>query len=726
MKLYFKHFPLIILAFALLTGCDWQRESSIKSNIANLSAPDAEKKDSVLTIHGDSRVDPYFWMRLTDEQKIAENPDAQTQKVLDYLNSENEYTDLAMKDTEGLQEKLYEEIVGRIKETDESLPYFKNGYWYYTRYEEGNEYPIYSRKKGSLEADEEILVDVNKLAEGHDYYSATGLQVSPDNKILAFGEDTLSRRVYHIRFKNLETGEFLDDKLENTTGEGAWANDNRTYFYTTKNKVSLLSEKIYRHTLGNNSSSDKLVYSEEDPSFYLGVYKSKSDQYIIIGEQSTLANDYHILNADNPNGEFRQFTPREEVHEYSIDHFEDKFYIVTNWQAPNFRLMKTPENATHKSNWEEIIPHREDVLISGIEVFRDYLVISERSNALTNIKIINQNTEEEHYLGFDEEAYVAYTSMNPEFDTEILRFGYSSLTTPNSTYDYNMNTRELELMKQQEVVGGHNPDDYTTERFFAEAHDEVMIPVSVVYKKTVEKSSETPLLLYSYGSYGSSTDPWFNSSLLSLLDRGFIYAIAHIRGGQEMGRQWYEDGKMFNKINTFTDFIDVAIYLEDSGYSSAPHMYARGGSAGGLLIGAVVNMAPNQFNGAIAAVPFVDVVSTMLDETIPLTTNEFDEWGNPKNEDSYHYMLSYSPYDNVTEQEYPNLLVTAGLFDSQVQYWEPAKWVAKLRDKKAGDNALLLKTNMKAGHGGASGRFERYRQTALEYAFILDLEGMRR
>ncbi|MCH2449399.1 MAG: S9 family peptidase [Gracilimonas sp.] len=726
MKLYFKHFAIILFAFVLLNGCDSQRGSTIKSNIANLTAPVAEKQDSVLTIHGDTRIDPYFWMRLTDEQKIAETPDTQTQRVLDYLNSENEYTDLAMKDTERLQENLYEEIVGRIKETDESLPYFENGYWYYTRYEEGSEYPIHSRKKGSLDAEEEILIDVNELADGHDYYSATGLQVSPDNKILAFGEDTLSRRVYHIRFKNLETGEFLDDKLDNTTGGGAWANDNRTYFYTTKNKVSLLSEKIYRHTLGNNPSSDKLVYSEKDPAFYLGVYKSKSDQYIIIGEQSTLANDYHILDADNPNGEFRQFTPREEVHEYSIDHFEDKFYIVTNWEAPNFRLMETPENATQKSNWKEMIPHREDVLISGIEVFRDYLVVSERGNALTNIKVIDQNTQEEHYLGFDEEAYVAYTSINPEFDTEILRFGYSSLTTPNSTYDYNMDTREMELMKQQEVVGGHNPDDYTTERFFAEARDGVMIPVSVVYKKSVEKSPDTPLLLYSYGSYGSSTDPWFNSSLLSLLDRGFIYTIAHIRGGQEMGRQWYEDGKMFNKINTFTDFIDVANHLEGNGYSSAPHMYARGGSAGGLLMGAVVNMAPHQFNGVIAAVPFVDVVSTMLDETIPLTTNEFDEWGNPKNEDSYHYMLSYSPYDNVTEQEYPNLLVTTGLFDSQVQYWEPAKWVAKLRDKKAGDNALLLKTNMKAGHGGASGRFERYRQTALEYAFLLDLEGIRR
>lgn len=726
MKFYLKQFTLLLFAAAMVSGCNLQKGSTIKKNAAELAAPDASKKDSVLTIHGDSRIDPYFWMRLTDEQKVAETPDTQTQNVLDYLNSENKYTEKVMKGTEKLQEKLYEEIVGRIKETDESLPYFKNGYWYYTRYEEGQEYPIYCRKKESLDADEEIMLNVNALAEGHDYYAATGLEVSPDNTILAFGEDTLSRRVYHIRFKNLETGEFLDDKLDNTTGGGAWANDNQTFFYTTKNKVSLLSEKIYRHTLGDNPTTDKLVYAEKDPAFYLNVYKSKSDQYIIIGEQSTLANDYHILNANKPNGKFRQFTPREEVHEYSIDHFEDKFYIVTNWNAPNFRLMETSENATSKRNWKEVISHREDVLLNGIEVFQDYMVVSERSNALTLLKVINQNTGEEHYLDFDEEAYVAYISTNPEFDTNTLRFGYSSLTTPNSIYDYNMETREKELMKQQEVVGGHNPGDYVTERFFVEARDNVKVPVTVVYKKTVEKSPETPLLLYSYGSYGSSTDPRFNSSMLSLMDRGFIYALAHIRGGQEMGRQWYEDGKMFNKINTFTDFIDVAKHLEENGYSSAPHMYARGGSAGGLLMGAVVNMAPQQFNGVIAAVPFVDVVSTMLDETIPLTTNEFDEWGNPKNEDSYFYMLSYSPYDNVKEQEYPNMLVTTGLFDSQVQYWEPAKWVAKLRDKKTGNNVLLLKTNMKAGHGGASGRFERYKQTALEYAFLLDLEGMRR
>ncbi|MEX0720943.1 MAG: S9 family peptidase [Balneolaceae bacterium] len=725
MKLYVKHFTAGLFALVLLNSCS-QYEPSMYQNAASLVAPTTEKQDSVLTIHDDTRIDPYFWMRLTDEQKSASNPDPQTQKVLDYLNSENEYTNLVMKDTEQLQEKLFDEIVGRIKQTDESLPYFKNGYWYYTRYEEGKEYPIHSRKKESLDADEEVLLDVNELAEGHEYYSASGLQVSPDNKILAFGEDTLSRRVYHIRFKDLESGEFLGDKLDNTTGSGAWANDNQTFFYTTKNKVSLLSEKIWRHTLGAESGEDKMVYAEEDPSFYLGVSKSKSDQYIIISERSTLANDFYILNANDPNGEFRQFTPREKVHEYSIDHFEDKFYIVTNWNAENFRLMETPENSTSKDNWKEVIPHREDVLLNRIEVFKDYLVVSERGNALTRIKVIDQNTKEEHYLEFDESAYVAYSSVNPEFDTETLRFGYSSLTTPNSTFDYNMSSREKELMKQEEVIGGHDPNNYETERFFAEARDGTQVPVTVVYRKSVEKNPDTPLLLYSYGSYGSSTDPWFNSSLLSLLDRGFMYGIAHIRGGQEMGRQWYENGKMFNKINTFTDFIDVARDLENKGYSSAQHMYARGGSAGGLLMGAVVNMAPEQFNGVIAAVPFVDVVSTMLDETIPLTTNEFDEWGNPKNEDSYHYMLSYSPYDNVAEMEYPNLLVTTGLFDSQVQYWEPAKWVAKLRDKKVGDNILLLETNMEAGHGGASGRFERYYQTAMEYAFLLDLEGMRK
>ncbi|NJW52901.1 S9 family peptidase [Salinimicrobium oceani] len=719
-----KNLQLLILS--VLFGFQSFAQVVVESQVSASDypeAPDVMQKDSVLTVHGHTRKDPYFWMRLTDEQKLTKQPDEQTKNVLHYLEAENAYTDIVMADTEALQEQLFNEIVGRIKQTDESVPYFKNGYWYYTRYEEGKEYPIYARKKGSLEAKEEVLIDANKRAKGHDYYAVNGLEVSPDNKILAFGEDTLSRRVYHIQFMNLETGELLPDKLENTTGGGAWANDNKTYFYTTKNKVSLLSEKIFRHTLGKAHSEDQLVYEEKDPSFYIGVGKSKSDEYIMIYTGSTLTSDFHILRADDPNGKFRQFTPREEGLEYSIDHYEDKFYVVTNLDAKNFRLMETPENSTSKENWKEVIPHRENILLESIEVFDNYLVVNERGNALTQMRIIDQNSKEEHYLQFEEPAYVAFFSVNPEFETSKLRYIYSSYTTPVSTIEYDMETREKETLKVQEVVGGHDPNEYVNERFFAEARDGAQVPVTVVYKKTTEKSAATPLLLYAYGSYGSSMDPYFNSARLSLLDRGFIFATAHVRGGQDMGRQWYEDGKMFKKKNTFYDFIDVADHLIQNNYTSPEHLYAQGGSAGGLLMGAVVNMAPEKFNGVIAGVPFVDVISTMMDETIPLTTNEFDEWGNPKNKESYDYMLSYSPYDNVAEQEYPHLLVTTGLFDSQVQYWEPAKWVAKLRDKKTDDHLLLLHTNMEAGHGGASGRFERYKETALEYAFLLKLEG---
>ena len=686
-------------------------------------APVAAKADTLLKEHGQTRVDPYFWMRLTDEQKRAENPDDHTQKVLNYLNEENDYTKTVMSHTEDLQQKLYDEIVGRIKQTDESVPYFTNGYWYYTRYEEGGEYPIYCRKNGTPEADEEILLNVNELADGYDYYAAGGLNVSPDNKILAFAEDTLSRRIYTIRFKNLETGEMIEDQIANSTGGGAWANDNKTFFYTSKNKVSLLSEKIYRHELGTLQQADVMVYHEKDPSYYIGVYKSKSDDYIIIWNSSTLISDYHVLDANNPKGSFKQFIPRDEkAHEYSIAHFEDKFYIVTNWDATNFRLMETPVNATGKENWKEVIAHREDVLLEGIELFNDYMVVDERKNGLSNLRIINQTSGDEHYLDFGEPAYNAYTSVNAEFNTNVLRFGYTSMTTPNSTFDYNMETREKTLLKQQEVVGGHNPEDYVTERLWATARDGVKVPISIVYKKGFKKDGSSPLLQYGYGSYGATIDASFSSVRLSLLDRGFAFAIAHIRGGQMMGRQWYEDGKMFRKMNTFNDFIDCSKFLIEEKYASPENLYAQGGSAGGLLMGAVVNLAPELYNGILAAVPFVDVVSTMWDETIPLTTNEFDEWGNPKNLESYEYMMSYSPYDQVSAQDYPNMLVTTGLFDSQVQYWEPAKWVAKLRDKKTDDKLLILDTDMEAGHGGASGRFKRYKTTALQYAFLLDLE----
>ena len=720
-KLIIGLYTLVVL---LTYSCQTESKESMTKKIAGLEEPKAMKIDSVLTIHGDTRIDPYFWMRLTDDQKTAETPDDQTQNVLNYLNAENDYTTKVMAHTKDTQQQLFDEIVGRIKQTDESVPYFDNGYWYYTRYTEGKEYPIYCRKPGTLTNAEEIILDCNERAAGHAYYNASGLTVSADNKMMAFAEDTVSRRVYTYKFKNLVTGEILDDQIVNTEPGGAWANDNKTFFYTTKNKVSLLSEKIWRHHLGKNSNSDEMVYAEKDPSYYIGVYKSKSNDYIIIYNNSTLVSDYHILKADNPNGTFKQFTPRGTKHEYGIEHYEDKFYIVTNWEATNFRLMETSEDATDMSQWKEVIAHRKDVLLSGIEVFKDYLVLSERSNALTHLRVIDQKTKEEHYLNFGEPAYVANISINPEFNTNILRFNYSSLTTPMSTIDYNMSDRTKDLKKQQEVVGGHNPEDYVTERLFATSRDGKKVPISLVYKKSTPKSSDTPLLLYAYGSYGSTTDPYFSSVRLSLLDRGFIYAIAHIRGGQAMGREWYEDGKMFNKKNTFNDYVDCAQYLIAEKYTSPSHLYGMGGSAGGLLMGAVINQAPELFNGIIAAVPFVDVVSTMLDETIPLTTNEFDEWGNPKNKDSYDYMLSYSPYDNIEEKDYPNMLITTGLFDSQVQYWEPAKWLAKLRDKKTDDNILMMHTNMSAGHGGASGRFERYKETALEYAFFMDLEGI--
>jgi len=711
---------LAVLILAIACNQSTKKVSMIPTHLPD--APRAVKKDSILTIHDDRRVDPYFWMRLTDEQKNADTPDEQTQNVLDYLNAENGYTTLVMKNTEALQEKLFTEIVGRIKKDDESVPYFSNGYWYYSKYEEGKEYPIHCRKKGTLDNEEEIYFDENARAEGHIYYGLGSLDISKDNKLLAFAEDVLSRRVYTIRFKNLETGEILPDEITNAASGGAWANDNQTYFYTTKNKVSLLTEKIWRHELGNAAPNDVMVYHETDPSFYVGVNKSKSDKYIIIEESSTIVSDYHILNADNPKGAFKPFTPRGTEHEYYIEHYKDKFYILTNHEATNFRLMEVAEDATTIKKWKEIIPHRENVLLSGMEIFNNHLVLSERSDALTHLRIIDQKTKGEHYLNFEEEVYVAYISTNPEFDTETLRFGYSSMTTPVSTIDYDMTTREKTVKKVQEVVGGHHPDEYITERQWAIARDGARVPMSVVYKKGTQLNGNTPLLLYAYGSYGSTMDPWFSSTRLSLLDRGFVYVIAHIRGSQAMGRQWYDDGKMLKKMNTFNDYIDCSKYLIANNYTSTEHLYAMGGSAGGLLMGAVVNMAPELYNGVIAAVPFVDVVSTMLDETIPLTTNEFDEWGNPKDKAYYDYMLSYSPYDNVEAKVYPNLLITTGLFDSQVQYWEPAKWLAKLRDKKTDDNLLMMHTNMEAGHGGASGRFKRYRETALEYSFMMMLE----
>ena len=695
----------------------------------DMKPPVAKQNPYKTTLHGQERIDNYHWIRLTDEQKLAKNiegwPDDQTMQVVDYINKENEYTQTQLSHTKNLQKKLYNEIVGRIKKDDVSVPFLYNGYWYYTRYKKGGEYPIYCRKKESLQNPEEIMIDVNDWAKGHDYFSLTNLSVSPNNKFLAFSVDTLSRRIYTIKIKDLQTGELLMDEIHGTEDAVAWANDNATFFYTVKNEITLLSEHIDRHILGTPQTDDVRVYTEKDDSFYIGVGRSKSDKYIIIYNSSTLVSDYYILNANDPLGKFRQFSPRETEHEYTIEHYNDKFYIVTNWKAINFRLMETPENATAKQNWKEVIPHRKDVMVSGIDVFADHLVISERRYGLRQIRVIDQRNGNEHYMDFGEAVYSAYPSVNLSFNTNVLRYQFSSLITPRSTFDYDMDMKVSTLLKQTEVVGGYDLDDYHSERLYAEARDGKKVPISIVYKKGYKKNGQGNLLLYAYGSYGSTNDPSFSSTRLSILDRGFAYAIAHIRGSQTYGRPWYEDGKMFNKMNTFTDFVDCSKYLIQNNYTGPGHLFAMGGSAGGLLMGAVVNLAPELYRGVIAAVPFVDVINTMLDASIPLTSNEWDEWGDPRKKDEYDYMMTYSPYDNVYNADYPNMLVTAGYFDSQVQYWEPVKWVAKLRDYKVGENILYLHTNMDAGHGGKSGRFRRYKELALKYAFILDLAGIK-
>jgi oligopeptidase B len=552
------------------------------------------------------------------------------------------------------------------------------------------------------------------------------MSVSPDNNWLAYGIDTLSRRFYTIYFKNLSTGNVLEETIPNTSGRAAWANDNKTVFYTSKNKTTLLSEKIYRHKIGSDPTKDVLVYKEDDIEYYTGVYRSKSGKYIIIWNGSTLVSDYHILSADNPNGNFVNFTPRGTEHEYSILHYGSKFYIVTNWEAENNRLMETPEDATNMSNWTEVIAHRDEVHLLDFDVFDNHLVLNERGNGLRGLRIINQTSGKDQYINFGENAYTAWISTNREFNTNILRYGYSSLVTPSSTFDYNMDTGEKTLMKQNEVVGGYNSDNYYSERLYAKARDGKKIPISLVYRKDLKTEVAQSLLLYAYGSYGSTNDPYFSSTRLSLLDRGFIYAIAHIRGSQIYGRQSYDDGKLLNKKNTFFDFIDAGKYLIDNNFTDSEQLFCSGGSAGGLLIGAVVNMEPRLWKGAIAGVPFVDVITTMLDPSIPLTSNEWDEWGDPREKEYYDYMLSYSPYDQVEDREYPNLLVTSGFFDSQVQYFEPLKWVAKLRDHWQGNTKLFLHMNMDAGHGGKSGRFRRYRESALEYAFLLDLVGKKK
>ncbi|MCK4677025.1 MAG: S9 family peptidase [Bacteroidales bacterium] len=670
-------------------------------------------EEKLISPHGDIRIDKYFWLNKRDDPE-----------VMKALETENAYTDLVMAHTEEFQTQLYDEIVGRIKKDDSSVPYKKDGFYYYSRYEKEKEYPFYCRKKESMDNPEDVMLDVNKMAEGFSFYNVGGMAVSTNNSLLAYSVDTVSRRKYSIYFKDLETGEILEDVIPNTSGSITWANDNKTIFYVVKHEETLLPYKVYNHKLGTDISEDKLVYEEKDNTFSTSCYKTKSKRYILISLSSTLTTEFRFLDADHPDGDFRIIYPRERDLEYYIDHFKEHFYIRTNFEAKNFRLMKTPVNKTGKSNWAEVIPHRSDVLLQDFEIFSDFLVLSEKKHGLSQLRVKAWQGDNDYYIGFAEETYDSWISINPDFNSKVLRYVYTSLTTPRSTYDFEMFTRERSLLKRDEVVGDFDPSNYEAKRLFAVAGDGTSVPVSIVFRKGIKRDGNNPLWITGYGSYGYSYDPCFSSVRLSLLDRGVIFAIAHIRGGQEMGRSWYEDGKLLKKKNTFTDFIDCVEFLIKESYTNPEKVFASGGSAGGLLMGAVANMRPELFRGIIADVPFVDVVTTMLDESIPLTTGEYDEWGNPNDKEYYDYMKSYSPYENVQAMAYPAMLVTTGYHDSQVQYWEPARWVAKLREVKTDEHLLIFKIHIDYGHGGASGRFQKYKEVALAYAFVLDqLEG---
>ena len=673
-------------------------------------APVAKKVAKEMTLHGHTRVDEYFWLN-----------QRQDPEVIAYLQAENAYTDAIMKPSAKLRDALYGEMVGRIKQDDASVPYFENGYWYYTRYVKGKDYPVYCRKKRSVAGSEQVLLDGNVMAAGHAYFNIGQFAVSPDNKTLAYSVDTVSRRQYRIRFRRLENNKDYAEEIKMTDGSMAWAADSRTLFYPVIDAETLRSFKVCRHTLSSSPEQDALVYAEKDETFSVGVEPSRSRRYLLVASRSTLSDEYRFLDASTPNGEFQVFQERQRGLEYSVDHQNGRFYILTNDHAVNFKLMAAEEGKTRREFWSEVIPHRSDVLLQFFELFRGHLVLSERRAGLTQIRVLPWNDPQGYVIDFPEPAYLVSPASGPEADTEWMRFNYTSLTTPSSLYEFNMRSRERRLLKRQEVLGGYRSELYATERLMAPAYDGTLIPISLVYRKDTARGSATPLLLYGYGSYGASTDPTFSPVRLSLLDRGFIYAIAHVRGGQELGRGWYDDGKLFRKMNTFTDFISCAEHLVRRGYTSPEKLFAMGGSAGGLLMGAVANLRPDLFRAIIASVPFVDVVTTMLDASIPLTTSEYDEWGDPNRPDCYEYMLSYSPYDNVRAKDYPALLVTTGLHDSQVQYFEPAKWVARLRALKTDSNLLLLRTNMEAGHGGASGRFRRLEETAFQYAFLFKL-----
>jgi oligopeptidase B len=661
-----------------------------------------------LVTAGHLRHDAYFWLKERD------NP-----QVTAYLKKENSYADAMMHDTKELQAALFDEITSRIKQDDRSVPFFHNGYWYYTRYEKEGEYAIECRRKGAMSAEEEILLDENELSQQYAYFDVNNIEISPDNRLMSYGVDTAGNHLYTVFVRRLETGEILA-RIDGTGGPTAWANDNRTLFYCSKDPQTLRTDRLMKYRTDSGETTE--IYSETDERFDLGVYRSKSGEMIFLEAASNTATEFSCLPSDSPDGCFTVIQPREENLEYHLSHYKDKFYIITNDQAKNFRLMEASLSQPSKEHWKEVIPHRDDVLLEEAELFDDYIALSERKNGLLRLRIISLHDKGEYCLDFaaEEEVYTAELSDNPAFDTRMLRIEYSSLTTPYTIFDFDMLTHEKIILKQQEVVGGYRPEEYVSRRIYAEAKDTV-IPISMVYRKDTPIDGKTPLLLYGYGAYGYNVDPVFSISRISLLNRGFVYAIAHVRGSQYLGREWYDNGKMLKKRNTFTDFIACAEHLIAQKYTDSEHLFAMGASAGGLLMGAVLNMRPDLFKGVIADVPFVDVVTTMSDTSIPLTAAEFEEWGNPEEEEYYQYMMSYSPYDNVTAQDYPNLLVTAGWNDAEVQYWEPAKWVAKLRELKTDNNLLLLHTNMDAGHEGASGRFESFREVAFEYAFLIQL-----
>ena len=702
----------LFVSTMFVISCNNEIKPPLKNSII---PPVADKIPVSFKKFNDIRIDDYYWL------KERENPE-----VIDYLERENDYYEKMTSHTLDLQNKLFKEIKDKIKEDDESVPYFLNGYWYKTKYKEGLDYPVYTRFKDSLNNNEEILFDCNELAKKHDYFNLSNFQISPDNKIVAFSTDVISRRLYSVQFKNLETGKVYSDKIINSSGSFAWANDNSTLFYTSRDVNTLRNDKIFTHVLNTDYENDELVYFEKDETFYTNVSKSKSKKFIIISSFSTLTSEFQFLPADNINESFKLFNKRKRGVEYSINHYDDHFYIITNKdKAYNYKLMKTKISETSSENWTDVVEHRKNVLIEGIDIFKDHLVVSERVDGLNRINIKKWDDSENYFLNFDNETFSSNTTTNLDFNSKKLNYAYNSLNEPYSVIEFDMITKEKTILKQHKVLDKNfSKDNYVTERIWADSQDGNQIPISLIYKKGIKRDGSNPLLIYGYGSYGNTIDPSFSISRLSLLDRGFIYAISHVRGSEYLGRDWYENGKLLNKKNSFNDFVDSTKFLISEGYTSAEHCYAYGGSAGGLLMGAVINMAPELYNGVIAAVPFVDVITTMLDETIPLTTSEYDEWGNPNQKEYYEYMMSYSPYDNVSKLKYPNLLVTTGLHDSQVQYWEPAKWVAKLRDYKQDQNYLFLNTNMETGHGGSSGRFEAIKDLAKEYAFLFDLENI--